>query len=161
MQESRRLQPHQLRQNLVANIEKQIQFSLPYFLLLILSAVIATVGLVANNCPVVIGSMLLSPLIWSVYGLSLGLVTTNFTVLIQAVKSFLVSITMVLLISLLVTSLIGLSLLPSLAVVGISSSQLNWQLALKSAGLFSINIISIIIASSLVLFLLRFGSNKD
>lgn len=44
-----------------------------YFLMLILSAVIATYGLLANSTAVVIGAMLVAPLMGPIFGIALGL----------------------------------------------------------------------------------------
>ena len=201
---------NKLRKKLSSNIEKQIQFSLPYFLLLVLSTIISTLGLIADNPPVVIGSMLISPLIWSVFGLSLGLVTLDLKIFGQALKSFITAFLIVILVSAVVSKISGisvltsqikmrlapnlvdlliglvagaagivalyypkassplymtgisiaLSLLPSLAVVGIGLSNFDWQVAFLSLILFLTNVIGVVIASSFVLLLLKFQTIK-
>lgn len=102
-----KFEARRLRKDLTTDVEKQIQFSLPYFLLLVFSTVVSTLGLLAGSAPVVIGSMLISPLIWSIFGISLGLVTRSTRFLMQALKSFFVGMVVVLLVSIIATRLIG------------------------------------------------------
>jgi len=58
------------------------QFS--YFLMMSLSALIAAIGLLINSPAVIIGAMLISPLMTPIFGVSLGLVRGNTTLLRQA-----------------------------------------------------------------------------
>ncbi len=61
-------------------IDKLIKGSTPsqdYFLMVILSIVTATLGLLLNNASVIIGSMLIAPILYPVLSLSLGLIMSD------------------------------------------------------------------------------------
>ena len=55
-----------------------------YYLLLSISILIAAFGLVTNSAAVVIGAMLVSPLMTPIFGISLGLIRGNMTLLRKA-----------------------------------------------------------------------------
>ena len=55
-----------------------------YYLLLSISVLIAAFGLVTNSAAVVIGAMLVSPLMTPIFGISLGLIRGNMTLLRKA-----------------------------------------------------------------------------
>lgn len=58
-----------------------------YFIMLVISAVIATIGLLTNNVAVIIGAMLVSPLLIPVIGISLGAVKGDFTLFRRAIEA--------------------------------------------------------------------------
>jgi len=76
-------------------VEYLIQSSSPhqeFFLMVILSVLMAAFGLLINNASVIIGSMLIAPILYPVLGLSLGitmadfgLITRSFNVLLKSV----------------------------------------------------------------------------
>lgn len=61
----------------VEHIEAEVQFNIQYFILLFLSVIIGTLGLIINNNAIIIGAMLLSPLIWPILGISLATVRST------------------------------------------------------------------------------------
>ncbi len=63
------------RQNIYDEIVSGSDPNINYYLLLTLSALIASFGLVANSVAVVIGAMLVSPLMMPIFGISLSLIT--------------------------------------------------------------------------------------
>ncbi|NCC25955.1 MAG: DUF389 domain-containing protein [Deltaproteobacteria bacterium] len=63
------------KEQIVADITTGSDPRLNYYLLLLLSALIATFGLLADSPAVVIGAMLVSPLMTPIFGISLSLVT--------------------------------------------------------------------------------------
>ena len=73
-----------------------------YYLLLLLSALIATFGLIANSPAVVIGAMLVSPLMMPIFGISLSLVTGETTLFRSAMFAEIGGIALVVLASFLV-----------------------------------------------------------
>lgn len=75
------------KHQIVNDIEKGSDPRINYYLLLIVSALIATFGLIANSPAVVIGAMLVSPLMTPIFGISLGLVTSDFRPLCSASNS--------------------------------------------------------------------------
>jgi uncharacterized hydrophobic protein (TIGR00271 family) len=67
-----------------ATIKRLIEQSYPgshFFILLIASAVIATVGLSLDSEAIIIGSMLVAPFLWPVLSLSLGISLSDFSVI--------------------------------------------------------------------------------
>jgi len=65
-------------------IEKLIESSSPtpaFFLILVLSAIITTIGILMNNVAVVIGGMLVSPLLSPILAISLGIVLSDIKLL--------------------------------------------------------------------------------
>lgn len=58
-----------------------------YFIMLIISAIIATIGLLTNNVAVIIGAMLVSPLLTPVIGISLGAVKGDFVLFRTAIEA--------------------------------------------------------------------------
>ncbi|MFA5076447.1 MAG: TIGR00341 family protein [Patescibacteria group bacterium] len=68
-------------------IDKIINSSSPrqsFFLMVILAAIIATLGLFSNNVAVVIGAMLVSPILSPVLSLSLGIVLADFLLVVRS-----------------------------------------------------------------------------
>jgi uncharacterized hydrophobic protein (TIGR00271 family) len=93
----------------IDNIEKEFTIRASYILLLVFSAVIATLGLLTNSASVIIGSMLISPLFWPVLGISLSIVFSDKRLIRKAIYSFGVSILSVLIVSFLLTRLVPIS----------------------------------------------------
>ncbi|MFA5105379.1 MAG: TIGR00341 family protein [Candidatus Micrarchaeia archaeon] len=58
-----------------------------YFIMLIIAAIIATIGLLTNNVAVIIGAMLVSPLLLPVIGLSLGAVKGDLGIFYSAIEA--------------------------------------------------------------------------
>lgn len=66
-----------LQHELINNVRDEIQLSPSYILLIIFSAIIATLGLLTNSTAVVIGAMLIAPLFWPIMGITLSIFTTR------------------------------------------------------------------------------------
>lgn len=84
-----------------AAVRKLIESSTPdfdFFYLVGLSVLMATLGLLANNAAIVIGSMLLAPVMYPILGMALGLVMSNGEVLgrsfITLIKSLIIGLTL-------------------------------------------------------------------
>ncbi|MFA4983119.1 MAG: DUF389 domain-containing protein [Candidatus Micrarchaeia archaeon] len=58
-----------------------------YFIMLVISALIATIGLLTNSVAVIIGAMLVSPLLIPVLGISLGAVKGDFALFYRAIEA--------------------------------------------------------------------------
>jgi len=58
-----------------------------YFTMLVISAIIATTGLLTNNVAVIIGGMLVSPLLMPIIGISLGAVKGDFELFSSAIEA--------------------------------------------------------------------------
>lgn len=76
-------------------VEKLISDSTPdrdFFLMIILSILMATFGLLLNNMAVVIGSTLIAPILYSILSLSLGIVMADFKLILRSVYTILKTI---------------------------------------------------------------------
>lgn len=68
-----------------------IALSTPYqefFVLVILSVVMATIGLLQNNVAIIIGSMLIAPVLYPIMGMSMGIVMVDKTLFIRSADTF-------------------------------------------------------------------------
>ena len=75
-------------------IENLITESTPrqdFFLMVVLSVLMATFGLLINNVAVVIGSMLIAPILYPILGLSLGVVMADFKLISRSFYTLLKS----------------------------------------------------------------------
>ena len=71
----------QLQEKLVENVHSELELHESYFLQLISSAIIATLGLITNSSVVVIGAMIISPLFWPILGVTISIITLEDTYL--------------------------------------------------------------------------------
>ncbi|MDP3975261.1 MAG: TIGR00341 family protein [Candidatus Jorgensenbacteria bacterium] len=70
-----------------AAVEKLISASAPrpeFFLMVVLSVVVAVLGILIDNVPVVIGSMLIAPLLSPVLSFALGVVIGDFSLIVRS-----------------------------------------------------------------------------
>jgi uncharacterized hydrophobic protein (TIGR00271 family) len=74
------------------SITSNAQLSFEYILFIVLSAVVATLGLITNSAPVIIGAMVLAPLMSPVLGISLGVVRGEFPLLARGLKTLTVGL---------------------------------------------------------------------
>jgi len=79
-------------QRVVAAVDNESSFTGKFFVLLILSTIIATLGLIANNISVVIGAMIIAPLMWPILGVSLSITRQNQRFLRESIALLAVSI---------------------------------------------------------------------
>jgi uncharacterized hydrophobic protein (TIGR00271 family) len=78
-----------------AVLERLIRESSPrktFQMLIIVSSVIAALGLLNDSAPVVIGAMLVAPLLWPVLGLSMGILVRDWRMIKLSIMSILLSI---------------------------------------------------------------------
>lgn len=69
------------------SIAGNAEMSFEYLLFIVLSAVVATLGLITNSAPVIIGAMVLAPLMSPVLGISLGVVRGELPLLFRGLKT--------------------------------------------------------------------------
>lgn len=84
-------------------ISEQSQVDLDYVVQIVVSCSIASLGLIINNVPVIIGGMLIAPLMFPLRGMALALLEGHFKILFESIFSFLIGT----FISLLVAYFIG------------------------------------------------------
>ena len=89
-------------------LKENSRISETYLVLMVLSTLLATVGLFANSAPVIIGAMILAPLMSPIISLSMGVLRQNTELVSVSSKTLLVGIMLALLFGTLLTWLIPL-----------------------------------------------------
>ncbi|BCN92223.1 hypothetical protein THMIRHAM_00080 [Thiomicrorhabdus immobilis] len=69
------------------NLKENSQVSQSYLVLMVLSTLLATVGLFANSAPVIIGAMILAPLMAPIISLSMGVLRQNIDLISSSLKT--------------------------------------------------------------------------
>jgi uncharacterized hydrophobic protein (TIGR00341 family) len=87
------------RQELIQTIEKNSYITMNYTLLIILSAVVATVGFIKNSEAVVIGAMVIAPMIGPVISISFSAILGDYKKMNKSMVTFLFGFVIVILIS--------------------------------------------------------------
>ena len=121
-----------------------------YFLMVLLSSIIATLGLLIDSGATVIGAMLVAPLMTPILGLGLSSLTGDQELLKDAGSALLRGALVA----------IATALMPPLDVVGIGIGMGRWDVAGGAFLLFITNAIAIAFASMLVFYVLDFGETK-
>lgn len=73
-------------------IATNAQLSFEYLLFIVLSAVVATLGLITGSGPVIIGAMVLAPLMGPVLGIGLGVVRGDLSLLFRGLKTLFIGL---------------------------------------------------------------------
>ncbi len=73
-------------------ITSNAKISFEYILFIVLSAVVATLGLMTNSAAVIIGAMVLAPLMGPVLGIALGVVRGEFPLLLSGLKTLIIGL---------------------------------------------------------------------
>ncbi|NCC24210.1 MAG: TIGR00341 family protein [Deltaproteobacteria bacterium] len=87
------------REALYESVEKSAQLTLDYLVLIVLSTIVAAVGLVESNVAVLIGAMVIAPLLGPNLALSLGTALGDLSLMRQAAKTLAVGIALAVLLS--------------------------------------------------------------
>ena len=85
------------------NLKESAQITEAYLVLMVLSTLLATVGLFANSAPVIIGAMILAPLMAPIISLSMGVLRQNIELISNSVKTLIVGIVLALIFGILLT----------------------------------------------------------
>ena len=91
-------------------VEKLIEYSYPnadFYLMVVLSVAMATLGLLLDNSSVVIGSMLIAPVLYPVLSTSMGIVMNNGVVLNKSGLTLVKAVVVALITSFITTILFG------------------------------------------------------
>lgn len=123
----------ELRDKLIETVREQASFSNVYFIPLIFATIIATMGLLTDSTAVVIGAMLIAPLFWPIFGLSVGAITIRGKILSTSIRLLLFSIILVLLLSAALAYLTPISEISSQIEARINPTLLDLIIALASA----------------------------
>lgn len=87
----------------IHHIEEEVSFRPQYFMMLFLSVIIATLGLIIDNNAIIIGAMLLSPLIWPIIGISLATVRSTKDLMRKSLILLVVSLAFILVVAVLIS----------------------------------------------------------
>ncbi|MCA9371582.1 TIGR00341 family protein [Candidatus Woesebacteria bacterium] len=90
---------------LAKEIDENASLSQTYIILLVVSAVICTLGLILNSTPIVIGGMIIAPLMWPIMKVSVGITAGSKKDISDAIIIFLASVGITLLSSYLIAML--------------------------------------------------------
>lgn len=80
------------REALYLEVERGVQLNRTFILLVILSTIVATIGLAENNVAVVIGAMVIAPLLGPNLGLALGIALGDSPLILQSIKTNIIGI---------------------------------------------------------------------
>lgn len=85
------------------NLKENAQTSESFLVLMVLSTLLATVGLFANSAPVIIGAMILAPLMAPIISLSMGVLRQNIELISTASRTLAVGVLLALVFGVLLT----------------------------------------------------------
>jgi len=95
----------------IENLFKHSTPSQDFFLMVLLSVLMATLGLLTDNSTVIVGSMLIAPILYPILGFSMGIIMSDFSLVsksfVTLVKSILLTIVVAAGITLLFHSQVG------------------------------------------------------
>ena len=106
-----RWEPPLAAEELAEEMETAAEPSIDFYLLLLLSAILATLGLIANSSAVIIGAMIIAPLMNPIVAFSYALARRNGRLFGKAVFSVLTGVVLIIAVSWAVTRLLGYQLL--------------------------------------------------
>ncbi len=87
------------REEILAQVEKDAQLNDNFILLVILSAIVAAIGLLENNLAVIVGAMVIAPLLGPNIAFSLGASLDEKKLVIESLKTLFIGISVALLFS--------------------------------------------------------------
>lgn len=108
--------------------------SLNFYSLLFLSAVIATMGLLANSAATIIGAMIVAPLMGPIIGIAFGMVAENRRLFNRSSFSLLTGVILTVLTAMLISQVVGLRTLGSEITARINPTLLDLVVALAAGG---------------------------
>jgi len=123
--------PEEVKETFIA-IHENAQSSESYKVLMVLSALLATVGLFANATPVIIGAMILAPLMSPIISLSMGVLRQNIELISTSGKTLLVGIGLAMVFGTVLTWLIPLTMITPEIQARLSPNLLDLGVAIFS-----------------------------
>jgi len=113
------------REELYAGVEKSTQLDLNYLVFIVLSTVVATIGLIENNVAVVIGAMVIAPLLGPNLALSLATALGDVSLMRKSIMALLSGVTLAVLISALIGKFGGFDNLSSAELMSRTNAGLD------------------------------------
>ena len=141
-----------VREELYQNIEAGGRISSNFIWLVVLSTIVATIGLIEDNVTVVIGAMVIAPLLGPNIALAFGAARGDRVLALASGAAGVLSLTTGLS-SALVGVMVAVALLPPTATLGLTLAAGNYHLALGAGLLLLVNIVSVNLAAKLVLII--------
>jgi len=123
--------PEEVKETFIA-IHENAQSSESYKVLMVLSTLLATVGLFANATPVIIGAMILAPLMSPIISLSMGVLRQNIELISTSGKTLLVGIGLAMVFGTVLTWLIPLTMITPEIQARLSPNLLDLGVAIFS-----------------------------
>jgi uncharacterized hydrophobic protein (TIGR00271 family) len=117
---------------LFTTLRDEARISTAYIILLILSSVIATLGLFINSGSVIIGAMLLAPLMQPIVSLSMGVLRQDSNLMLNGAKAVAVGVGLVLLSAMMIAQLTPMHDLGSEMAARLSPTILDMLVAIAS-----------------------------
>ena len=112
------------------NLKENAQTSESFLVLMVLSTLLATVGLFANSAPVIIGAMILAPLMAPIISLSMGVLRQNIDLITSATKTLVVGVVLALFFGVLLTLITPLQAVTSEISARLSPTILDMAVAI-------------------------------
>jgi uncharacterized hydrophobic protein (TIGR00271 family) len=140
---------HVDRREVVNNVNLHTNFSFSYILLLIGSSVVTTLGLLLNSAPTVIGGMIISPLMWPLLKIALGISYERVSYIQQAMTVLIVSIIISLFASILITYISPIQLINAEIIARTTPTLIDLIIALVAGGVAALALIQPKISESL------------
>ncbi len=130
-------------------INLNAQSSMSYIILLIASTVVCTLGLLQDSSPVVIGGMIISPLMWPLMKLTVGITYERKKLISQSIRLFLISLGISLFTSFIITYFSPIKVLSTEIVSRTNPTLLDLIIALSAGAVAAFAIIEKKISDSL------------
>ena len=74
------------KKTFISNIINSSAPNIDFYLMVIFSTIITTLGLISNNTPLIIAGMIVAPLLSPILAISLGLTILNFKIIWRSIK---------------------------------------------------------------------------
>ena len=149
-----------IKENIALTVVEEGKLNSLYWFSLFLSAVIATLGLLQNSAPVVIGVMLIAPILRPIQAFSFGVMASNNAFAVKAFKNIILSVLLVATSSFFITWLIPVQLETSEILARTNPNILDFFIAVFSAAIaflalvykkkLSMSIAGVVMAASLL-----------
>ena len=120
-----------LEKELLDTIEEELNFRFSYFLLLISSTLVTTLGLLIDSTAVVIGGMLLAPLFWPILGSTVSIIKIRRKLAEKSFSILAISIAFVIVCSFLVGLVVPITTIPDEVMARVNPTILDLFIALS------------------------------
>ena len=120
--------------DIAQQMEQASVLSLSYCFMLSLAAAIATLGLISNSAPAIIGAMIIAPLMSPIVSLSYGLVSFSTELIFRSALTVIAGVILVILLGYIISSLFGLRIAGSEIIARKSPTLIDLGVAIAAGG---------------------------